>query len=164
MFNRMAYPSSAEERYSLLEKQWDSLFEPACDFVTNAANLSALLYHALPDVNWVGFYRLQKDKLVLAPFQGLPACTVLPHGKGVCFAAVLANKPLRVDDVLAFPGHIACDSASRSEIVIPVYCAKQVYGVLDIDSPVVNRFTETDEQALQRMVCVLEHCLEGVGI
>lgn len=159
MFHCIEYPASAEECYELIAKQWDGLFDQQCDIIANAANLSALLYHSLPDVNWVGIYRLQKDRLVLGPFQGLPACIILPYGKGVCFSAVLARKIARVDDVLSFAGHIACDSASRSEIVVPIYQNQQVFGVLDIDSPIQSRFTDLDEKYLQAMVTLLEKCL-----
>lgn len=127
----------------------------------NLANASALLWQYMADINWVGFYKMTDGILVLGPFQGKPACVRIPVGKGVCGTAVAENKTLLVYDVHDFPGHIACDSASNSEIVIPIHVKGEVWGVLDIDSPFVGRFTDTDREGLQKIVSVLEAVLEG---
>lgn len=136
--------------YNLLKKQAQGLLHGESDFIANAANLSSLLYHSLEDVNWVGFYLLQGDELVLGPFQGQVACTRIPLGQGVCGSAFSQNKILRIDDVNAFKGHIACDSASQSEIVIPF----EGLGVLDIDSPILNRFDAQDQKGCEAIVDV----------
>lgn len=114
----------------------------------NLANASALLWQELPEINWVGFYERNDGCLVLGPFQGKPACIRIPVGKGVCGTAVAENRVLRVENVHDFPGHIACDGASNSEIVLPLYCRGQIWGVLDIDSPKLCRFTREDEAGL----------------
>lgn len=121
------------------------------DLVANAANLSALLYHALGDVNWVGFYFLKEGELIVGPFQGKPACVNIPLGKGVCGAAAVTGKVQRIADVHAFDGHIACDPASRSELVLPLIRDGALLGVLDLDSPVKNRFGERDELLLREI-------------
>lgn len=126
-----------------------SLLESERDPVANAANLSALLYHALDDVNWLGFYFRDGDGLVVGPFQGKPACVRLPWGKGVCGTAAARAETLVVDDVDAFDGHIACDSASRSEIVVPLVRDGEVFGVLDVDSPVARRFGDDERRGLE---------------
>ncbi|MEM7284614.1 MAG: GAF domain-containing protein, partial [Pseudomonadota bacterium] len=131
-----------------LIQQAKALLESESDFVANAANLSALLYQLLEDVNWVGFYFLKADQLVVGPFQGLPACTRIPVGKGVCGTAVVRRETIRVEDVHEFPGHIACDVASRSEIVVPVIKDGAMLGVLDIDSPIADRFDAADQQMI----------------
>jgi len=118
------------------------------DLVANAANLSALLFHALEQVNWVGFYFLKNDELVVGPFQGKPACVIIPLGKGVCGTAASSRQVQRVADVHAFPGHIACDIDSRSEIVVPLLAGGVLLGVLDLDSPVADRFSQRDEDML----------------
>ena len=126
----------------------------------NLANASALLWQYLPDINWAGFYKLiTPELLVLGPFQGKPACVKIPAGKGVCGTAVAEDAVQLVYDVHDFPGHIACDSASNSEIVIPIHVDGKIWGVLDIDSPFVGRFTETDREGLCRFVSVLEQVL-----
>jgi len=127
------------KHYSLLLQQAEALTSGEPDFIANAANIASLLYHNLEDVNWVGFYILRQDELVLGPFSGQPACTRIPVGKGVCGTAFADNKTLIVGDVHAFPGHIACDAASESEIVVP-FSSSEFKGVFDIDSPVLNRF------------------------
>ena len=128
----------------------------------NLANASALLWQYLPDINWAGFYKLVSDDLlVLGPFQGKTACVKIPVGKGVCGTAVAEDRVQLVYDVHDFPGHIACDSASNSEIVLPVHVKGQIWGVLDIDSPFVGRFTEADREGLEKIVAVLEKALEG---
>ncbi len=123
--------------------------------VSNLANTAALLWEYLPDINWAGFYKLQGETLVLYPFQGKPACIEIPVGKGVCGTCVKENRVLRVADVHAFPGHIACDSASRSEIVLPIYQNGEIWGVMDIDSPLPNRFTEEDEALLRKIAEII---------
>ena len=130
------------------------------DMIANAANLSSLLFYALDKVNWVGFYFLKGRELIVGPFQGRPACVSIPVGKGVCCTAAEIRKVLRVGDVHAFDGHIACDVASRSEIVLPLVRDGELIGVLDLDSPVKNRFDEEDERLLQQIadifICSLE--------
>lgn len=134
-----------------LLRQCEALLASSRDRVANAANLSALLYHSLEDVNWVGFYFLHDDHLLVGPFQGKPACVEIPLGKGVCGTAAATLAVQRVADVHAFEGHIACDAASRSEIVLPLVLDGKLLGVLDIDSPEPNRFSEADEQLLGRI-------------
>lgn len=125
----------------------------------NLANASALLWQELPEINWVGFYERNDGCLVLGPFQGKPACIRIPVGKGVCGTAVAENKVQRVEDVHDFPGHIACDGASNSEIVLPVYCRGEIWGVLDIDSPKFDRFTREDEQGLSNIAEIIGQML-----
>ena len=122
----------------------------------NLANVSALLWQELPDINWVGFYKMMGGKLVLGPFQGKPACVWIPVGRGVCGTAVAEDATQLVYDVHQFPGHIACDCASNSEIVVPIHVGGQIWGVLDIDSPYVGRFTEDDRDGLEKVVKALE--------
>lgn len=146
--------------YTDLKKQLQSLTED-CPYVTaNLANASALLFENLPDINWAGFYERIEDKLILGPFQGRPACIEIPVGRGVCGTAVQEKKVQRVADVHAFKGHIACDSASRSEIVIPLFLAEKIWGVLDIDSPVKNRFQPEDEAGLLEIAEVIQGFLK----
>ncbi len=135
------------------------------DFIANAANVAAVLYHALPDVNWAGFYLLKGEDLVLGPFQGQPACVRIGPGRGVCGAALQQRRTLVVPDVHQFPGHIACDAASRSEIVVPLLRDGQPLGVLDLDSPQLNRFQYADQVALEEIVDLLlaNSDLEPVG-
>ena len=125
----------------------------------NLANASALLWQELPEINWVGFYERYDGCLVLGPFQGKPACIRIPVGKGVCGTAVAENRVLRVENVHDFPGHIACDGASNSEIVLPVYCRGEIWGVLDIDSPKLCRFTREDEQGLSNIAEIIGQML-----
>ena len=127
--------------------------------IANLSNASALLWAALPDINWVGFYKMMDGQLVLYPFQGKTACVRIPVGKGVCGTAVAEDATQLVPDVHEFPGHIACDSASNSEIVIPIHLNGKIWGVLDIDSPYLNRFTEADRTGLESFVKVLEKIL-----
>ena len=127
--------------------------------IANLANASALLYDALPDLNWAGFYLMEHGSLVLGPFQGKVACVEIAVGKGVCGTAVAQDRTQLVADVHEFPGHIACDSASNSEIVVPIHADGSIWGVLDIDSPRKNRFTETDKAGLEAFVRVLESIL-----
>ena len=144
--------------YELLLQQAEALLRDERDFIANMANLSALLFGALEDVNWVGFYRLvEKDELVLGPFQGNPACVRIKVGQGVCGTSVAQKRSLIVPDVHRFKGHIACDSASNSELVIPLLAGEDVVGVLDIDSPKLNRFDERDRRELEKIALLLVH-------
>ena len=142
--------------YSLLNRQIDALTKDVPYPVSNLANAAALLWQTLPDINWVGFYLMQDEMLVLGPFQGKPACIEIPVGKGVCGTAVAQNTTQRVADVHAFPGHIACDSDSNSEIVLPLRENGEIIGVLDIDSPVYNRFSVADQCGLEDFVKILQ--------
>ena len=127
--------------------------------VANLANASALLWQELPDINWAGFYKMEDGALVLGPFQGKPACIRIPVGRGVCGTAVAEDAVQLVYDVHQFPGHIACDSASNSEIVLPIHVGGKIWGVLDIDSPFIGRFTEEDRDGLLHVVDILEKIL-----
>jgi GAF domain-containing protein len=142
--------------YSMLCKQLTALSEDNPHRIAKLANASALLYASLDRLNWAGFYFLEQNELVLGPFQGKPACTVIDVGKGVCGTAVAEDKTQLVRNVHEFPGHIACDSASNSEIVVPVHSGDSVYGVLDIDSPQLGRFSEKDKEGLEAFVRILE--------
>ena len=145
--------------YSLTARQLAALIEGIPHEVANLANASALLWQEMPDINWVGFYKMEQGKLVLGPFQGKPACVKIAVGKGVCGTAVAEDKTQLVYDVHDFPGHIACDSASNSEIVIPLHVNGEIWGVLDIDSPLIGRFTEADQAGLLEIVGILEQNL-----
>lgn len=138
--------------YDLLERQAGSLLEDVDDFLANASNFAALVYYSLPEVNWAGFYFPDDRGLVLGPFGGKPACTRLPKGQGVCNRAFESAKTVIVDDVNAFASHIACDPASRSELVVPIVSGPAVYGVFDIDSPVHGRFGALDAAGVERLV------------
>lgn len=142
--------------YNLMAEQAKE-FAKACDWdITLYANISALLYDALPDLNWTGFYLMRDGELALGPFQGKTACMKIKVGKGVCGTAVQEDRTIRVDDVHQFKGHIACDSASASEIVLPIHKDGKVIGVLDMDSPIKARFSEEDEDGLRKIVHVIE--------
>lgn len=145
--------------YSVLAQQLQALTDGIPYEVANLANSAALLWQTLPDINWVGFYKMEDGALVLGPFQGRPACIRISVGKGVCGTAVAKDTVQLVPDVHAFPGHIACDSASRSEIVLPLHKAGRVWGVLDIDSPSLGRFTEEDRAGLELVATALEKTL-----
>jgi GAF domain-containing protein len=145
---------SKQALYAELLEQANALFEGEHDFVANAANLSALLFHNLPHLNWAGFYFLKEEGLVLGPFQGKPACVRIAVGKGVCGTAARDKKSIVVPDVNAFPGHIACDSASRSEIVVPLVRFGKVIGVLDLDSPNLSRFDDEDRRGIEALADV----------
>ncbi|KOY81239.1 GAF domain-containing protein [Lysinibacillus macroides] len=155
MFTQINYKGSIAEQYLTLSKQLDALLAGETDQIANLGNAAALLNQFLTDINWVGFYLLQQDELVLGPFQGLPACVRIPVGRGVCGTAVAAQETIIVKDVHDFPGHIACDAASQSEIVIPLIKHGEVIGVLDIDSPLVNRFSLQDREGLEQFVKTL---------
>jgi GAF domain-containing protein len=138
-----------QERYAQLDEQLGLLIGDERDFVANMANMAALLFHQLPDLNWAGFYLMRGGELVLGPFQGKPACIRIPLGKGVCGTAAAARETQVVPDVHAFPGHIACDADSRSEIVVPLIHGDALVGVLDLDSPKPGRFDEADRAGLE---------------
>ena len=142
--------------YEELNTALQSLIEGVPHKIANLANASALLWQTMEGLNWAGFYLRQGDLLVLGPFQGKPACIEIPVGRGVCGTAVAAGETQRVEDVHAFPGHIACDSASNSEIVVPIRYGEEIVAVLDLDSPLRARFTEADAEGLERFVRVLE--------
>ena len=141
--------------YAELLRDAGALLEKEDDAIANTANLSALIYHGLPDLNWVGFYFLRGGVLVLGPFQGKIACTRIPMGKGVCGTAVSRAETVVVPNVHEFPGHIACDSASNSEIVVPVLADGTLHGVLDLDSPTLGRFDDDDREGLDALVALL---------
>ncbi|WP_262296057.1 GAF domain-containing protein [Microvirga sesbaniae] len=143
---------SKREFYASLAQQLSGLLEGEPDAIANAANMSALIYQFLPDLNWAGFYFMRGSELVLGPFQGKTACVRIAVGRGVCGAAAERREPIVVPDVHAFPGHIACDSASRSELVVPLIKDGKVLGVLDLDSPSPNRFDEEDRQGCEALV------------
>jgi GAF domain-containing protein len=155
--------AAADKRslYAELEKQLRALLAGERDFIANTANTAALLYHTLPNVNWVGIYRLVSDELVLGPFQGKPACVRIPLGKGVCGTAAARREILLVPNVHEFPGHLACDPASNSEIVLPLVKAGKLLGVLDLDSPRLGRFDEADRAGLARLAALLAAGAEG---
>ena len=146
--------------YESLAASLTALTEGVPHLIANLSNISALLWQELPDINWVGFYALEGETLVLYPFQGKPACIEISLGRGVCGTAAKEDAIALVEDVHHFPGHIACDSASKSEIVLPIHVHGEIWGVLDIDSPYVGRFTEEDRKGLQKIVAVLESALE----
>lgn len=148
-FATQTLSGSKPEQYAQLVAQARALIQGEPDRVANAANLAALVYHALPDLNWVGFYFYDGAELVVGPFQGLPACVRIALDKGVCGAAARTRQTQRVADVEAFPGHIACDAASRSELVVPLVHEGALVGVFDLDSPRVDRFDEDDQQGLE---------------
>ena len=150
---------NANTDYTLLSQQLAALTEGIPYPIANLANAAALLWEALPRINWAGFYLMEDGALVLGPFQGKPACIRIPLGKGVCGTAAALDQTQLVPDVHQFPGHIACDSASNSEIVISIHDGNQVWGVLDIDSPELGRFTQADQAGLERFVQVLERAL-----
>ncbi|CAM3529315.1 GAF domain-containing protein [Aeromicrobium ponti] len=155
MFNVESYRGTREENYKLVIKQLSALLEGEKNQIANLSNASALLNQFLGRTNWVGFYLMEEGELVLGPFQGLPACVRIPLGKGVCGKAAKQMETVRVEDVHQFPGHIACDAASESEIVVPLIKDGNLLGVLDIDSPEKNRFDELDQEYLEEFTKVL---------
>ena len=148
--------------YASLVVQLMSLLKGEHDMIANAANFSALLFNSLPNVNWAGFYFLRGDELVLGPFQGNPACVRIPLGKGVCGVAAQQVETIIVPNVHEFPGHIACDVASNSEIVVPLFDGEQLLGVLDLDSPLIGRFDDQDAEGLNELVTVFVGHEEGL--
>ena len=159
MFDTTTLTGSKPEQYGQLLAQARALVHGERDRIANAANLSALVYHALPQLNWVGFYFYDGTELVVGPFQGLPACVRIPLGKGVCGAAATQRMTQRIEDVDAFPGHIACDSASRSELVVPLFKGDTLVGVFDLDSPVLSRFDAEDQAGLEAIAAVFVEAL-----
>jgi GAF domain-containing protein len=163
MFSASGLSGTKPEQYEQLLAQARSLVAGERDRIANAANLSALVYHALPQLNWVGFYFFDGTELVVGPFQGLPACVRIPLDKGVCGAAARTRATQRVADVNAFDGHIACDSASRSEVVVPLYDDDTLIGVFDLDSPIPARFDADDQAGLEAIAaCLIEACATAV--
>lgn len=160
MFHAGDLTGSREDQQNAILSQLGSLIEGERSTAANMANASALLNFFMNDINWVGFYLFDGRELVLGPFQGLPACIRIPMGKGVCGTSAERRETLRVEDVHAFPGHIACDAASNSEIVVPIVKEGQLLGVLDIDSPLKGRFDEQDQVFLERFVQILAGGLE----
>lgn len=149
MFQSSTLSGDKAEQYAQLLEQARGLMHGENDRTANAANLSSLVFHSLPDLNWVGFYFFDGSELVVGPFQGHPACVRIALGRGVCGTAAASRQTQRVPDVDAFPGHIPCDSASRSELVVPLYRGDRLLGVFDLDSPVLDRFDETDQRGLE---------------
>jgi L-methionine (R)-S-oxide reductase len=152
MFKSAISGANVEELYATLVQEAQGLLTGERDAIANAANLSSLIYTSVPELNWAGFYFLRGRMLVLGPFQGRPACVRIPVGRGVCGTAVKERRIQRVDDVNAFPDHIACDTRSRSELVVPLIRGGKVLGVLDVDSPKLARFTAIDEAGMERLV------------
>ncbi|TWT08895.1 GAF domain-containing protein [Planomicrobium sp. CPCC 101079] len=155
MFTQTSYSGTSTDQYNLLGKQLDALLTGESNQTANLSNASALLNQFLERINWVGFYLMENGELVLGPFQGLPACVRIKIGKGVCGTAVAEKKTMLIDNVHEFPGHIACDAASQSEIVIPLIKDGEVIGVLDIDSPELSRFSKEDQEGLEHFTEVL---------
>ncbi len=149
--------------YAQLAQELAGLLRGESDLVANAANTAALIFDALPDLNWAGFYFLKEGELVVGPFQGKPACVRIAIGKGVCGTAAAQRKTIVVPDVNAFPGHIACDAASQSEIVVPLISGTHLLGVLDIDSPRLARFNEGDARGLERLAAIFVESVGGRG-
>ena len=154
MFTSQSLSGDKPQQYAQLAEQARALLHGERDRIANAANLSALVYHALPDLNWVGFYFFDGTELVVGPFQGQPACVRIPLDKGVCGAAARTRTTQRVDDVHAFPGHIACDAASRSELVVPLADGDRLVGVFDLDSPRPARFDADDQAGLEAIAAI----------
>ena len=161
MFQVEQYTGTKPEQYQLVGKQLEALIAGEPNTVANLSNASALLNIFLDNINWVGFYLYEEDtrQLVLGPFQGLPACIRIPLGKGVCGSAAEQQKVMRIANVHDFPGHIACDAASQSEIVLPIVKEGRLIGVLDIDSPILDRFDEEDEAGLSKFISILASVL-----
>ena len=156
----LEYSCKKEEMYEEVALQLTGLFEDCPHVIANLSNASAVLNQAMKEINWVGFYLMEKGQLVLGPFQGKVACVEIKVGKGVCGTAVEKDEIQLVKNVHEFPGHIACDGASNSEIVLPIHVEGKVWGVLDIDSPLLGRFDEEDKAGLEKVVGVLEKMLE----
>lgn len=160
----MEYSNDKKELYEEVVLQLKGLFEDCPYVIANLSNASALLNQTMKEINWVGFYVMEKGQLVLGPFQGKPACVEIPIGRGVCGTAVKKDEIQLVKNVHEFPGHIACDSASNSEIVLPIHKDGKVWGVLDIDSPILGRFDEEDRDGLVQVVKVIEEMLIHSGM
>lgn len=151
------------KQYELITAQVQALISGETDIIANMANVAAVLFNNLHQVNWAGFYLFKQDQLVLGPFQGQPACIRIPMGKGVCGAAAQSRKTLVVEDVHEFEGHIACDAASNSEIVVPIIVNDMLVGVLDIDSPVTQRFDADDQRGVEAIVNHLQESVKTSG-
>jgi GAF domain-containing protein len=162
-FASIPLTGSKPEQYAQLAAQAEALLAGERDRIANAANLSALIYHALPELNWVGFYFYDGTELVVGPFQGLPACVRIPLDKGVCGSAARTGQTQRIADVHAFPGHIACDAASRSELVVPLLRNGALIGVFDLDSPVPDRFDVQDQTGLEAIAAIFVRSLGTDG-
>ena len=158
-FATQTLTGSKPEQYAQLAEQARALVHGEPDRIANAANLAALVYHALPDLNWVGFYFHDGKELVVGPFQGLPACVRIALDRGVCGAAATTRQTQRIADVEAFPGHIACDAASRSELVVPLVRDGQLVGVFDLDSPLLDRFDAEDQDGLESIARIFVESL-----
>ena len=155
MFTKSIYSEDITANYTMLSKQLDALLTGETNAIANFSNASALLNQFFDQINWVGFYLMEDGELVLGPFQGLPACVRIPLSRGVCGAAAANKETVIVPDVHAYPGHIACDAASQSEIVVPIVKGGELVGVLDIDSPIKDRFSEQDAEGLEQFIQVL---------
>jgi L-methionine (R)-S-oxide reductase len=160
MFQANTLSGDKPDQYAQLLEQARGLLHGEHDRTANAANLSALVFHALPDLNWVGFYFFDGTELVVGPFQGHPACVRIALGRGVCGTAAVTRQTQRIADVDAFPGHIPCDSASRSELVVPLFQGERLLGVFDLDSPVLNRFDADDQRGLEALASAF---IESLG-
>ena len=160
MFQANTLSGDKAQQYEQLLEQARGLMHGERDRTANAANLSSLVFHALPDLNWVGFYFFDGTELVVGPFQGHPACVRIALGRGVCGTAAVTRQTQRIADVDAFPGHIPCDSASRSELVVPLYRGDQLVGVFDLDSPVLDRFDADDQRGLEAVASAF---IESLG-
>jgi L-methionine (R)-S-oxide reductase len=160
MFQSSTLSGDKPQQYAQLLEQARGLMHGETDRTANSANLSALVFHSLPDLNWVGFYFFDGTELVVGPFQGHPACVRIALGRGVCGTAAATRQTQRVPDVDAFPGHIPCDSASRSELVVPLYRGQTLVGVFDLDSPRLDRFDEDDQRGLE---AVAQAFIESLG-
>ena len=151
----LSTPLDKPDLYSELQKEISAILAGERDFIANMANTAAILFHTLPNLNWAGFYLFKQDQLVLGPFQGKPACIRIAMGRGVCGTAAQRRETIVVPDVHAFPGHIACDDASRSEIVLPLVFQSRLIGVMDLDSPSVGRFDQVDANGLEAIAMIL---------
>ena len=161
MFESQQLTGTQAEQYEQLLQQASALVHGESDKIANAANLSALVFHSLPDLNWVGFYFYDGTELVVGPFQGLPACIRIALGRGVCGTAAVTKQTQRIADVDTFPGHIPCDSASRSELVVPLYKDEKLIGVFDLDSPKLDRFNDVDQQHLEAIADIFLRALSS---
>lgn len=154
--------SNKKEQYKLINAQVQALISDESDMIANMANIAAVLFNSLEQVNWAGFYLFKQEELVLGPFQGQPACIRIPMGRGVCGTSASLQQTIVVQDVHEFSGHIACDAASQSEIVVPLIVNEELIGVLDIDSPVICRFDDDDRQGLERLVSIFLETLTSL--
>nr|WP_297349153.1 GAF domain-containing protein [uncultured Glaciecola sp.] len=154
--------SNKKEQYKLINAQVEALISDEPDMIANMANIAAVLFNTLEQINWAGFYLLKQEQLVLGPFQGMPACIRIPMGTGVCGTSASSLQTIVVKDVHSFAGHIACDAASNSEIVVPIIVNKKLVAVLDIDSPVTDRFDDHDRQGLEALVSIFQETLTSL--